>query len=771
MQRLSHVQQVPRPVLWAAALLIVAGCRGPLIPQAIHQTRSAGVAATIGDPAAAQDATTAPHASGSPRAVVAGASPENIATIAVTVSGEDKYGTYQSNLGTATLTNVGGVWSATVEDLPIGPSLTFMVVARDTGGAEIYSGSSTQALGSSGAGVSVSLYPVDDGQPLAFPIVRSITRPGEIVRGGAAAVIVGLAGSPGETLDVSFQAGAGSFTPQDSAVSIPSSGGASLNASYQAPDSTGGATHRVTAQNGQGNSVTSEFTTTHVHSTGSAQLVVGFAPAVTAIATLRNGTEVSFTATVTDDGPQSAFSYAWSFVGPAAFSAGNANPGILSGYSQTVSGTVYLTVTDGDGLSTTLSFRLVAGQFPDTLVTEPQTPTYPPDDPGVPIVANGIYWVSLDDASIWRSNPDGSGAAAVLSGLYQPRRIVVDMENGKIYWTEGDGSTPGAGSVKRANSDGSNIQLIAGGLGSPTAVALDPVAHQIYYDADHALVRANLNGSDPTDVAVPPGGSGFSGVDVDPDSGYVYFTSPGNGVYRFHRDDPAGTLLLIAASPSAQGIAFDPSSDRVYWTDPGNTAGRVRAANADGTGIVSFAVTPASALPVGIDVDPYAGTVYWGDINGSIYTMTGAGASQVIVIADRASDLDVAIVSPPAPPGPDLRVVILGVLLDTSINMTRVDYTIYNDGQVGLDGTQVLYLDLIPNSATIPAMGTTQLDLGASRSGTYSTLAAGASQTSWQGTNFFSSTVPHGTAWLIVDSENRIAEADETNNIAGPFVW
>jgi hypothetical protein len=78
---------------------------------------------------------------------------------------------------------------------------------------------------------------------------------------------------------------------------------------------------------------------------------------------------------VSDDGPVGELGYGWSFTQDAGtpgagFGIEDENPGVMGGYDETVAGEIELAVRDGDGLVTTVTFALVAGQFPDALVVD-----------------------------------------------------------------------------------------------------------------------------------------------------------------------------------------------------------------------------------------------------------------------------------------------------------------------------------------------------------------------------------------------------------------
>jgi hypothetical protein len=95
---------------------------------------------------------------------------------------------------------------------------------------------------------------------------------------------------------------------------------------------------------------------------------VKFKPVITGIGAQRNGSNVIFTAIVSDTGPQSALRYQWRFDGGLAFINNTTNPAVLQGYDETRSGNLTLTVTNGTRGSTTVSYYIAPGLLPDNVV-------------------------------------------------------------------------------------------------------------------------------------------------------------------------------------------------------------------------------------------------------------------------------------------------------------------------------------------------------------------------------------------------------------------
>ena len=283
----------------------------------------------------------------------------DIVSMTVAVAGKDINGEYQDPLATVDLTSDGdSVWSGTIPNLPVGPVLTFAVIAYDAADDEIYSGVTVQALTGVEDEVNVTLDPVEDVAAIIFPIISQITQAGEMVS-------VDVRGSANEQLNYTFLSGGGTFTPESGTVDLPSSGMGTFNSDYDAL--VGEYMHSVRVENSQGNTVTANFAT-KVFGTTSVAIEISFAPSIVGVSAQRIGDLVSWEAEVIDDRPDVELLYLWEFDGALAFADATQNPAELIGYDETRSGTITLTVTDNDGYSTIVSFTLVVGQFPDALV-------------------------------------------------------------------------------------------------------------------------------------------------------------------------------------------------------------------------------------------------------------------------------------------------------------------------------------------------------------------------------------------------------------------
>ncbi|MFC1805674.1 LamG-like jellyroll fold domain-containing protein [Planctomycetota bacterium] len=119
------------------------------------------------------------------------------------------------------------------------------------------------------------------------------------------------------------------------------------------------------------------------------------------------------------------------------------------------------------------------------------------------------------DGMIYSGNMDGTGALSPISTGDDPRGLGLDLDAGKVYWTDFADNAGGAGRIRRANLNGTGIENVITGLSSPKGIALDLPNGLIYWsDASSggSIRRASL--SDGGDVQTIVTGIGIAASDV-----------------------------------------------------------------------------------------------------------------------------------------------------------------------------------------------------------------------------------------------------------------
>ena len=105
-----------------------------------------------------------------------------------------------------------------------------------------------------------------------------------------------------------------------------------------------------------------------------------------------------------------------------------------------------------------------------------------------------MYWVDAGTSKIQRANLDGSQIEdLVTTGLFVPRNLALDVDGGKMYWTDEDWSE---GRIQRANLDGSQIEDLLTEVNSPrTCSGLSCRKDVLDGHRRSDIGRTNLDGS------------------------------------------------------------------------------------------------------------------------------------------------------------------------------------------------------------------------------------------------------------------------------------
>jgi Low-density lipoprotein receptor repeat class B len=237
-----------------------------------------------------------------------------------------------------------------------------------------------------------------------------------------------------------------------------------------------------------------------------------------------------------------------------------------------------------------------------------------PDGIAVDASKGHIYWtnmgkVSQDDGSIMRADLDGNNVTTIVpgGGAFTPKQLKIDDKHRKLYWSDREGMR-----VMRANLDGSQIEtLIITGTSDAdrkdqsrwcVGIALDVERGKVYWTqkgGDNAnqgtIKRANIEipkGEDAahrSDVEVL-----FANLpepidlDLDLNQRQMYWTDRGdNTISRAPMDARPGfdaskrtdRVILVTGLHEAIGIALDLKNKRMFYT---SLTGEIGTAKLDG---------------------------------------------------------------------------------------------------------------------------------------------------------------------------------------------
>jgi hypothetical protein len=239
-----------------------------------------------------------------------------------------------------------------------------------------------------------------------------------------------------------------------------------------------------------------------------------------------------------------------------------------------------------------------------------------PDGIAVDVVAGHVYWTNMgnpkaNDGSIERVDLDGRNRKAIVpqGGTFTPKQIQLEAKSRKLYWCDREGMR-----VMRADLDGSNVEtLVDASQGDPrpgpdatkwcVGVAIDVDGGKVYWTQkgpDNAgkgsIFRAGIDvptgqtASDRADIEVLYDGLPEPiDLDLDLNRRVLYWTDRGdpprgNTVNRAPidsdaKDRPAPEIVLTHLMEGI-GIALDLKGDRMFVTDFG---GNLLAAKLDGS--------------------------------------------------------------------------------------------------------------------------------------------------------------------------------------------
>src|SRR5258705_7680150 len=240
-----------------------------------------------------------------------------------------------------------------------------------------------------------------------------------------------------------------------------------------------------------------------------------------------------------------------------------------------------------------------------------------PDGIVVDIAAGHLYWTNMgnpsaNDGSIERANFDGSNITHIVrpGATFTPKQLQLDEKNRKLYWCDREGMR-----VMRANLNGSNIETLIDTSEGDTrpgktinkwcvGIALDVDGGKLYWTqkgSDNAgqgrIFRADLEipkGQSPAnrkDIELLYGGLPEPiDLELDLANRTIYWTDRGdpprgNTVNRAPMDPAQGNgkkepVVIFDPLMEGIGIALDLKGSRMFLTDLG---GSVYSANLDGS--------------------------------------------------------------------------------------------------------------------------------------------------------------------------------------------
>src|SRR6266702_2865002 len=259
-----------------------------------------------------------------------------------------------------------------------------------------------------------------------------------------------------------------------------------------------------------------------------------------------------------------------------------------------------------------------------------------------------VYFIDASGGRLLSVNPDGSDLKVLVTDRHRiPDGIVVDVENGHIYWTEMGIPNKEDGSIERANIDGSNHVTIVpnGKTFTPKQLQLDKRNGRLYWCDREGMrvMRSNLDGSNlETLIQTGKGEADRAdltrwcvGIAIDVQGGKLYWTQKGldnAGVGRIFRaglDIPRGEScisrsdieLLFDKLPEPIDLDLDLERRVLYWTDRGDPPRGNTVSRTPIDGHLNQEIVLGHLMEgIGIALDVRGDRMFVTDLAGSIYS-------------------------------------------------------------------------------------------------------------------------------------------------------
>src|SRR5229473_1769553 len=195
-----------------------------------------------------------------------------------------------------------------------------------------------------------------------------------------------------------------------------------------------------------------------------------------------------------------------------------------------------------------------------------------------------LYWSNREGMRVMRADLDGSKIETLVDtsqGEARPGKeirkwcvgIAIDVDGGKLYWTQKGPDNAGEGRIFRANleipksqspANRTDIEVLFAGLPEPIDLDLDLKNRMIYWTdrgnpprgntVSRALIDVESKKGKEQEIVITDLMEGI-GLSLDPEGGRMFFGDLGGSVYSAKLDGSEKKTLLIAQG-NLTGVAF-----------------------------------------------------------------------------------------------------------------------------------------------------------------------------------------------------------------------
>jgi hypothetical protein len=289
----------------------------------------------------------------------------------------------------------------------------------------------------------------------------------------------------------------------------------------------------------------------------------------------------------------------------------------------------------------------------DNMTDSTATKSKPASDRRGPV--GRLFVLELSGGRIHAMNPDGTDQHVIVSNCHLPDGIAVDVEVGRIYWTNMGVPNLNDGSIECADLDGRNRKVVVpqGLTFTPKQIQLDKKSGKLYWCDREGMrvMRSNLDGSQIETLVETGRGDADRrdqtrwcvGITIDPERTQIYWTQkgPDNGeqgrLFRAGLEIPKGETAANRSDievffdhlPEPIDLELDVKNRVLYWTDRGDPprGNTVNRASLDAKPRAPEIVVTHLMEGIGIALDVPHDRMFVTDFAGSIYSarLDGSG--------------------------------------------------------------------------------------------------------------------------------------------------
>ena len=303
------------------------------------------------------------------------------------------------------------------------------------------------------------------------------------------------------------------------------------------------------------------------------------------------------------------------------------------------------------------------------------------EKPAVGSSSGRLFILDLGAGRVLTANPDGSDLKTIVNeGRKLPDGIVVDVEAGRIYWTNMGNLKSNDGSIDCSDLDGGNITSIVppGGTFTPKQIQLDKINGKLYWCDREGMrvMRCNLDGShvetlvDTSEGDSRPGPDARKwcvGIAVDAAGGKFYWTQKGDDnagqgrIFCANLEIPHGQTaanrkdieVLYKDLPEPIDLDLDLENRMMYWTDRGdpprgNTVNRAPMDIKPGTCNIPEVIFDHLMEGIGLSLDLKGRRMFVTDFAGSVYSANLDGSNKKTLLFAQGNLTGIAYAELPA---------------------------------------------------------------------------------------------------------------------------